>query len=132
METIIDPKYGDGLVAANIRTIKDFGSLQYKGCELILDPQLGDGVLAVNPRTYEQIKGEDLLEPLGSHKKENEGLDKDKELEPSQKLTENQLYELIKKEQVALLESYGLSRKEIRKLRLEKNRVEKLLELQGE
>lgn len=46
------------------------------------------------------------------------------------KYTEKDLFALKKKDQVALLERAGLSDKEIRALRLEKDRVNKLLELQ--
>lgn len=39
-------------------------------------------------------------------------------------------YKLIKKEQVSLLKEFGLTSSEIRKLRNEKLRVEKLIELE--
>jgi len=44
--------------------------------------------------------------------------------------TEEELYKLKKKDQVALLKEFGLSSKEIKAFNSEKKRVEKLLELQ--
>jgi len=119
MELTKDNKYGDKLVAANERTLKEVG-LRYKGLEVILDSKLGDGILACNDRTYNMLQKSrrSSKEPVLSHKKEKE-----------YKYTTPELYALNKAEQVRILKSLGLSNKEIRKLRREKQRVERILEL---
>ena len=50
--------------------------------------------------------------------------------ETKKKYTRKELYELRKEEQVKILKEYGLSNKEIKNLKYEKDRVKKILELQ--
>ena len=69
MELTIDPKIGDGLIAANERTIKELG-LSYKGKEVVLDNKLGDNVLSCNQRTYDSLLGS-VSEPVKAPKVED-------------------------------------------------------------
>ena len=119
MELTVDNKIGDNQVAANERTIKEIG-LSYNGKEVILDKWLGDNVLSCNQRTHNGLK-----EGVESIIPEPEGKDKPKD----KSALKQQYYELTKKEQIALLESYGLLHRQIKKLKFEKQRVNKLLEL---
>lgn len=47
-----------------------------------------------------------------------------------EKLTEKEIYDLKKSEQVIILKEYGLTREAIKELRYEKQRVENILQLQ--
>ncbi len=133
MRLTIDPRFGDNLVAANERTIKDIG-LQYNGLNVILDNALGDDVLAVNPRTHDKLQAEGKVDDHLSDIIADEGdntSDEDNTTEsPLMVFPEEYYYDLTKQEQKNLLKEHGLSKTEIFKLRFEKQRVDKLLELQ--
>lgn len=129
MEMNIDEKYGDNLVACNERTMKELG-LKYKGRNVILDVRLADDVMACNKRTYEELQKcqQSPVEPREGVISEPEGKSEGKITGHSR----DSLFALKKKEQLDLLGDLGVSLEDIKKLRFEKDRVDRILELLAE
>jgi len=67
----------------------------------------------------EEVKEEELAEAIVESKKSVEGL-----------FSKTDLMDLKKKEQVSILEGFGLDKKEIKILKKEESRVKKILQLQ--
>lgn len=76
----------------------------------------------INHRNY-FLKKEEKIE------EKPEVLEKEEEENP---YTEGYLYNLKKKEQIKLLEEFGFSKKEIKKLKYEEDRVQSILKLINE
>lgn len=74
-------------------------------------------------------KGYRYIKIVRTPKKETIQPKNEKE-ETTTKLSEKQVYDLVKSEQVSLLEKLGQTPSQIRKLRYEQDRVNKILELQ--
>jgi|GEM_PF-5329679 len=106
-----------------------------------------DDLTNYKPSIYEKLKPEEELEEEPEEELEvepEEELKEEPEEEPEEELEDNDnsskedekfsktdFINMSKKEQVDKLKEYGLTMKEINALRVEDNRVEKLLELQG-
>ena len=124
MQLVVDEQYGDELIAANERTIKEDIGLKYNGLDVILDVKLGDGVLACNQRTHDGLQGVSVEAP--------KEVEEPVIVEPESVYTWEDLVELNKKEQVEILRSLGLGTWGIRKLKYESQRIEKIIELAEE
>ncbi len=61
----------------------------------------------------------------------DEDIEEDVEEADEVTLTEEEVYDMTKKEQISLLEELGLDKSEIKKLKYEDDRVEKILEYIG-
>ena len=97
-----------------------------------------DEITNLNPAIYDKLVEDnpiiDLKEEVQEVQEVQEQPD-DGELEDiaskeDEKYTKTDIYNMSKSEQIKLLEEFGLSKKEIKELRIEENRVDKILELQ--
>ena len=126
-ELIIDNKFGDELIAANERTIKDIG-LNYMGFNTVLDASVGDGLMACNQRTFDLLNQKVDRTPVAVVREEFDEKPYMTEGEENECIRES-LHALPKKEQIAVLKRMGVSGWSIRKFKTENQRVDKIMSL---
>ena len=110
--------------------------MKLNGMSVIINNKIGDGYLECNQRTYDMldIDSQSPIQANLSDKNESlgKGLPNVNIITKTLKYTKEELYDLTIKEQQHLLKEYGQTTWQIRKLHFEKQRVNKLLQLQEE
>lgn len=83
----------------------------------------------IEPEVEKKVEEPKVEKPKVEEPKDEKPKVDEPELKP---VAEEDFYAMDKQEQIDLLKEFGLSYKEIKKLKFEKDRVDKIMELNGE